>query len=118
VFDVTNQVSFDEVPEWISRLRAISPNAIVAVVANKTDLSESRVVTFDDGESQATSCGASLYEEASALTGQGIDAIFSRLAQAYKAPSEETSNTEVSLALDERGTGNQGCCNRVNWRGN
>jgi small GTP-binding protein len=82
VFDLTSRESFRDVPDWVKRLRKVTPDAVLGLVGNKVDLTESRVVQFEQGEARARECGAAFYEETSALTGQGIDGIFSRLVDA------------------------------------
>jgi small GTP-binding protein len=112
VYAINDRGSFENVPGWIASLRNISPNATVCLIANKTDLNESRVVSFDDGERMAANFNAGIYEETSALSGEGIETIFPRLAQIHKCQMELELNSAISLTLQKNEVKKQTCCNR------
>jgi small GTP-binding protein len=112
VYAIDDRSSFESVPAWIASLRNISPNSVVCLVANKTDLNESRVVSFDHGERMAENFNADLYEETSALSGEGIDSIFPRLAQVRKFQPEPVLNNSVLLTLGKNEVKKETCCNR------
>jgi small GTP-binding protein len=82
VYDVTNPASLDSLRIWGSE---ISEKAAVhiqyVVIGNKIDLTEERVVSFQEGEGLAKSVGAKFYGETSACTGDGIIEIFSKIAE-------------------------------------
>jgi small GTP-binding protein len=48
VFDVTNADSFEGVPQWIDFANDNAPGVKLVLFANKTDLAEQRVISFDD----------------------------------------------------------------------
>jgi len=76
VYDVTNRSSFEHLRQWMTEVSACAaPSVSVVLVANKTDLSERRVVSEEEGLSLAEELGA-LYRETSALTSRGVDEAF------------------------------------------
>lgn len=66
VFDVTNRQSFDSVRNFHHPLTQTCPNAIVALVANKIDLTTSRVISTQEAEDLADELGIAHYFEVSA----------------------------------------------------
>ena len=75
VFSVDKIQSLKELPQWISCLEII-PNAKVYVVGNKKDREDSREVTPEQGQEFAKKYNAP-YFETSAMTGEGIEPLFS-----------------------------------------
>lgn len=74
--------SFDAVNRWIDDVRGErGDDVIVVMVGNKTDLSEKRQVTTEEGEKKAKDLGC-LFIETSAKTGHNVKALFSKIAQA------------------------------------
>jgi GTPase SAR1 family protein len=54
VYDVTNRESFNNVRNWMSQITINAEVGIsVYLVANKLDLVEKRVVSFEEGEALA-----------------------------------------------------------------
>lgn len=82
VFDVHDQGSFDDLPQWLEETRGVVPDAYLVVNGNKTDLP--RVVTPEVGKAYAGSINAA-YVETSAKTGEGIPQFFRYLAIAAHA---------------------------------
>ena len=82
VFDVHDQGSFDDLPQWLEETRGVVPDAYLVVNGNKTDLP--RVVTPEAGKAYAGSINAA-YVETSAKTGEGVPQFFRYLAIAAHA---------------------------------
>lgn len=77
MFDVTNKLSFDSLDYWLQEFTSNGgKHAVVAVVANKIDLSSKRVVGSKDGQRWAKAHDIRYYET-SAGTGQGVHEMFS-----------------------------------------
>ncbi|ORE07861.1 rab protein 6 [Rhizopus microsporus var. microsporus] len=82
VYDITNRASFQNTSKWIDDVRAErGSEVIIVLVGNKTDLSDKREVTFEEGEKKASDCGI-LFIETSAKAGHNVKALFKRIAQA------------------------------------
>lgn len=79
VYDVTRRRTFMNLKHWKDEaFKSLKRDFPVIVVANKTDLIESRVVPREEGEEWAKEHGH-LYVESSALTGENVEKSFETL---------------------------------------
>jgi small GTP-binding protein len=79
-YSVVDDGSFDRMRQWHQELRQILGTAVkIVVVANKVDL-PARVIPASRGVEYAQSIGCTHFE-VSAKTGQGLDMLFSYLAE-------------------------------------
>ena len=78
VYDVTLQETFENLPRWRQEILNAVQQQPFLVIGNKVDLE--RVVSADLGRAFAESIGA-VYLETSALTGEGVPALFETLAK-------------------------------------
>ncbi len=79
VYDVTSRGSFTNVSRWIEDVRVErGSDVVIMLVGNKTDLSEKRLVSTDDGERKAREDGV-LFMETSAKGGYNIKQVRARL---------------------------------------
>lgn len=77
VFDVTNKLSFESLDYWLQEFTSNGgKHPVIAVVANKVDLSSKRVVGSKDAQKWAKAHDLRYYET-SALNGQGVHEMFS-----------------------------------------
>ena len=77
---MTNQTSFANTVRWIKDVRAERDSDVIMVlVGNKTDLSEKRQVTMEEGEVKAKELGV-MFIETSAKAGVNIKALFRKIA--------------------------------------
>lgn len=91
VYDITNQDSFATAQKWVRELKARgSPDVLIALVGNKTDLEEKRSVNKAEVAAWADSNGC-LSFDASAKTGQGVADMFRTIAE--KLPVKEAAAT-------------------------
>jgi small GTP-binding protein len=81
VFDITCRSSFGAAQYWVKELRKGEDDLIIALVGNKTDMDDQRVVSQAEAESYSLEEGL-LYWETSAKTGHNIEKLFNDLAQA------------------------------------
>lgn len=87
VYDITNQDTFARAKTWVKELqRQASPNIVIALAGNKSDLANKRVVEHDDAQGYAEENGL-LFMETSAKTAMNVNEIF--LAIAKKLPKNE-----------------------------
>lgn len=76
VFDVTKRASLESIPAWQKDLQEVLGEGFPsALVGNKTDLVDQRVVSEEEAMEVSTDHGM-LYFETSALTGQSVDDVF------------------------------------------
>jgi Ras-related protein Rab-6A len=90
VYDIANTASFQSVDKWIKEIRTERGNEIILmIVGNKTDLSERRQVTIEQGEAKAREHGV-MFLETSAKAGFNIKALFRKIAHALPALKVDT----------------------------
>ena len=80
VFDVTLKKTIESLDYYVNILHEKEPDCFIAIVGNKIDLQKERVVSYKEGEAYANSIGSNFYMETSALTGEGVQELFSTLA--------------------------------------
>ena len=62
VYDITNRNSFNNVSSWIDDCKYLCPkNIVMALVGNKSDLYDKRVVTTEEGKELAENHGIGFY---------------------------------------------------------
>ncbi|KAJ1422535.1 Rab6, rab family GTPase [Ochromonadaceae sp. CCMP2298] len=97
VYDITNRASFLNTSKWIEDVRNERGNdVIIILVGNKTDLSEKRQVSVEEGEDRASKEGC-MFIESSAKAGFNIKALFRKLATAL--PGMETAQAQPASNL-------------------
>lgn len=81
VFDVTVKKTLESLDYYVKILNESEPDCFIAVVGNKIDLQEKRVISHAEGQNFAESIGSDFYMETSALTGEGVRELFCSLAR-------------------------------------
>ena len=82
VYDITNQISFEKMTQWVDELKQrASPNIVLAVAGNKKDLGAQRQVTTTQAEAYLSALEQSglerpIFHECSAKSGEGVREIF------------------------------------------
>ncbi|KAJ3063867.1 Ras- protein Rab-6B [Rhizoclosmatium sp. JEL0117] len=93
VYDITSRSSFQNTTKWIDDVRAERGNdVIIVMVGNKTDLSDKRQVSTEEGETKAKEADV-LFIETSAKAGYNVKALFRKIAQAL--PGTEDAEGEI-----------------------
>ena len=112
VYDVTNKASFSNCDKWIEDVRAErGGEVVIMLVGNKTDLSDKRQVTADEGEAKAKKLNV-LFIETSAKSNQNIKQMFRKLAEALPGqdagkPADGSQNVDIQVG--QRKTSGKGC---------
>ena len=76
VYDITCKESFTHIPDWIKDLTNVNLEDIIfALVGNKNDLDDKRVVTTEEAEKYAQEKDY-IFQEVSAKTGDGFSDFF------------------------------------------
>jgi Ras-related protein Rab-5C len=82
VYDITHPASFERAKKWVSELRQNVTNSglVIALVGNKADLVDSRVVPESDAKEYASEAGL-LYFETSAKDNINVTELFDTVAE-------------------------------------
>ena len=101
VYDITDLKSFNEVKSyWYNMIKQnADPDAIVAIVANKSDLYGNEQVKEDEGKEFAKSVGA-FFQSTSAKSDTGITSLFDNIGQKYFNPNFDP-NTQDQQQQEE-----------------
>ncbi|KAG1454162.1 hypothetical protein G6F46_009335 [Rhizopus delemar] len=101
VYDITNRVSFQNTSKWIEDVRAERGlEVIIVLVGNKTDLSDKREVTLEEGEKKASDTGV-LFIETSAKAGHNVKSLFKRIALALPGMNNDANGIEEKDQLQK-----------------
>eukprot|EP00048_Salpingoeca_helianthica_P022588 m.19184 g.19184 ORF g.19184 m.19184 type:complete len:207 (-) comp7529_c1_seq1:87-707(-) len=97
VYDITNKASFQHTSKWIDDVRnERGHDVIIMLVGNKTDLSDRRQVSAEEGEAHAKGLNV-MFIETSAKAGHNVKQLFRRIASALPgmdAPVEAANKEE------------------------
>ena len=98
VYDITKDVSFENVEKWLAELKEnATADITMMLVGNKTDLANQRLVSTEQGKAYAESRGIT-FLEASALQNANVEASFLQiLSEIYhKKASKEASSAAAA----------------------
>lgn len=106
-YDVTNRASFLNTSNWIEDVRSErGPDVVIMLVGNKTDLSDRRQVSVEEGEELANKEKV-MFIETSAKAGYNIKALFRKLATALPGmdAAPVADDNLINIRLKAAGTG-------------
>ncbi|KAF0989184.1 hypothetical protein HZS_4829 [Henneguya salminicola] len=116
VFDVTNKASFNNVASWLRNCDEHgSSEAVKIILGNKSDSTNTRVISYDEAKQFASQYGAK-YMEVSAKNGDNINEAFTSMAADIKAIMDKRLKTEIpttpSVNLSQRSQSDkkESCC--------
>ncbi|GLJ38597.1 hypothetical protein SUGI_0787000 [Cryptomeria japonica] len=91
VYDITRDMTFQNVERWLKELRDhTEPSIVVMIVGNKLDIGHLRAVASEDAETFAEKEGL-FFMETSALDSTNVEEAFTRiLNQIYRVTSKKT----------------------------
>lgn len=118
VYDVTRRATFAHAGTWLQEARAnTSPNTVMILIGNKSDLEAEREVSFEEGEKFAAE-NQLLFLECSALSGDNVTKAFLETARSIHdkvkngtlSPTDPESGVQLHAAAlplgpTEGGTG-------------
>jgi small GTP-binding protein len=114
VFDLTQEVTFRGLSEWIELARSRAPQSVrIILVGNKSDLNKKRVVTYTEAEEKAVSFGVDAYVEVSALTGDGFEVLRHEMGNVcgkFFEGRTELDPVSVDPASQSSSASQEGCC--------
>ncbi|XP_047334149.1 ras-related protein RABA1f-like [Impatiens glandulifera] len=123
VYDVTRQVTFENVERWLKELRDhTDSNMVIMLVANKADLEHLRAVSTEEGQAFAERENT-FFIETSALESRNVENAFTEaLNQIHKVVSKKSLQVgddpsglpREGQTINVQGTNNKiGCCSVV-----
>jgi len=111
VYDIANRTSFSDTVKWVGDVRAErGENVVIMLVGNKTDLSDKRSVSVEEGQAKAKEFGA-MFIESSAKADFNIKLLFQQIASAlpYIEPAVTKSQVIFPANPPVQNTGNTSC---------
>eukprot|EP01103_Thecamoeba_quadrilineata_P017854 TRINITY_DN6512_c0_g1_i1.p1 TRINITY_DN6512_c0_g1~~TRINITY_DN6512_c0_g1_i1.p1 ORF type:complete len:223 (+),score=35.94 TRINITY_DN6512_c0_g1_i1:30-671(+) len=107
VYDITNRTSFLNTAKWLEDVKnERGSDVITMLVGNKTDLSDKRTVSVEEGEAKAKEYNV-MFVETSAKAGFNIKALFRKVASALPGmenapaqPNPTTATTTLNVPLN------------------
>jgi len=115
VYDITDQVSFNNAKMWLNEIERYACGSVTKLlVGNKADMNPNRVVEAATAKTFAAQQGM-LFSEASAKAGQGVDDAFMQLVKEIfdkrVTINEPQKKPEIVLGAAENvGQNKKGCC--------
>ncbi|KAK5773994.1 hypothetical protein RI543_004751 [Arxiozyma heterogenica] len=94
VYDITKKKSFEFIDKWIEDVRNErgEDNVILCVVGNKSDLSDERQVSTEEGEKKAELLGANIFMETSTKVGYNVKNLFKKIAKSLPEFQDDNNN--------------------------
>jgi len=90
VYDITRDRTFQNLSRWLQDAKAsIGTDLKIAVLGNKMDLVESRVVQWEAGKLLTEEINGEIFSETSAKSGVNVDTAFHTLAKTLVEKSEK-----------------------------
>jgi small GTP-binding protein len=109
VYDITNQESFMGAKKWIEEIKSNNTTALIALVGNKIDLIDKRVIPYETGKSFATQNNYIFYE-CSAKENKNVNEIFEDLADKIPKNTVENNNSKLVVNEIQSKSSNGYCC--------
>jgi len=79
LYDITNRLSLDHLPDWTHIIREHSGDIPIMLIGSKLDLEEYRAISREEGILAAKKYNLSGFKEVSAKTGQNVNHLFEDL---------------------------------------
>jgi Ras-related protein Rab-8A len=115
VYDVCDEKSFNNIRSWYSNVQQhANENVVLVLVGNKSDMTEKRVISTDQGKALADELGIP-FIEASAKNNSNVDETFYSLARRvkenmYTESGERTGANNGSVNVGAGGNAGAGRC--------
>eukprot|EP00128_Syssomonas_multiformis_P008904 Colp12_sorted_trinity150504_noHs@10998 len=114
VFDITREVTFNALKDWVKELKQFGPsNIVIAIAGNKSDLKDQRQVPSERAQEYAESIEA-LYIETSALTAENVKQLFEQISkmlpQDAVLPTGTGATINLQTAQKPQKKSGGGCC--------
>lgn len=93
IYDITRRITFKNIGKWLSELRGFSsPETVVVLVGNKSDLGQSREVEEEEGKTVLAESEGLYFLETSALENQNVEEAFlSMIGRIHEVLTQKTA---------------------------
>ena len=81
LYDITNSITLDHLPDWTNVIRDNAGNVPIMLVGSKLDLERFRAINRDDGIQAAKKHNLASFVELSSKTGQNVKEAFETLTE-------------------------------------
>eukprot|EP00730_Choanoeca_flexa_P013313 TRINITY_DN5184_c0_g1_i2.p1 TRINITY_DN5184_c0_g1~~TRINITY_DN5184_c0_g1_i2.p1 ORF type:complete len:207 (+),score=45.76 TRINITY_DN5184_c0_g1_i2:122-742(+) len=103
VYDITNRNSFQQTSKWIDDVRAErGQDVVIMLVGNKTDLTDKRQVSIEEGEAKAKELNV-MFIETSAKAGHNVKQLFRRVAAALPGMENSVEPPKDKIVINAYG---------------
>jgi Ras-related protein Rab-1A len=110
IYDITSELSFMNIKNWISQIREYTNDVKIILVGNKIDLPESRVISYEEGSRLAKDYKIKFFE-CSAKNNIGVADIFSYLVdEIYEANKDIQKESGVNVSEKTKDNKDKKCC--------
>jgi Ras-related protein Rab-8A len=100
VYDVTDDKSFNNIRTWMRNIEQHANEQVVKILlGNKCDMTEKKMVTYDQGDALAKEYGIQFFET-SAKTNVKVEEAFTAIARAIKDRKPPNQTTASNNAVD------------------
>ena len=118
VFDLTSEQSLEDAQMWFQELKECGPeNVIIGCAANKSDLTESRVITPERVQEFCTNNNIKVMKETSALDGTNVMELFYEITQilvetstTHTQPKDRPDVVDILTSEKQSQPKESGCC--------
>ncbi|CCK70531.1 Rab family GTPase YPT6 KNAG_0E02720 [Huiozyma naganishii CBS 8797] len=110
VYDITKKKSFEYIDKWVEDVKneRSADNVIFCIVGNKSDLTDERQVSTEEGEQKTKVLGAQIFMETSTKAGYNVKNLFKKIAKSLPEFQDTDTNTLDSNSGNQQGGSAQG----------
>ncbi|KEG05975.1 small Rab GTP binding protein [Trypanosoma grayi] len=111
VYELPSYETFERAKYWVRELAANSPETIITLVGNKSDLAGKRGVSAEEAAAYAKELDL-MFSEASAKDGSGVHTVFEQIARRLVASNSQNAVREGGIVGRQPSTKpkQSGCC--------
>ena len=81
LYDITNRLSLDHLPDWTQIIREHAGDVPIMLIGSKVDLKQYRVVSREEGILAAKKYNLSAFVELSSKTGENVEEVFTLITE-------------------------------------
>ena len=105
-YSITERTSFERIEKWLKLIKENTPDDIqMLLLANKSDLIDKRVVSYEEGETLAKTQNIPFYET-SALNGINVDEAFDTLIKNILKNDKMKAENEMPAGVKNNNSNN------------